>query len=70
MIRPYQLAYVCVIVFGPVLSLKTDIDFSDIDILIMAFPNIIGMAFLSGEVKKLKDDYLTRFKSGSMKVYK
>ena len=34
----------------------------------MAFPNIIGMLFLSGKVKALIDDYVARLRSGEMKM--
>jgi AGCS family alanine or glycine:cation symporter len=36
-------------------------------LLSMAFPNIIGMLFLSGKVKKMKRDYVSRLRSGEMK---
>ena len=37
-------------------------------LLSMAFPNIIGMAVLSGKVKGMADDYLDRLKRGEIKT--
>jgi AGCS family alanine or glycine:cation symporter len=68
-VKIFQVAYILVVIFGPVLSLGAVIDFSDMAILSMAFPNIIGMAFISGEVKKMTQSYYKRYKSGKMKMY-
>ena len=46
--------------FGAVLKLGNVIDFSDLMVLGMAFPNIFGMYFLSGKVKSMFDDYWGR----------
>ena len=62
----YRVAYVIVAALGPVLSLGNVIDFSDIMLLSMAFPNIIGMILLSGKVKSMLQEYLTQYKSGQM----
>jgi len=45
-------------------------DFSDMMILSMAFPNIIGLLLLSGEIKNDLKSYLKRVKSGEIKKYK
>ncbi len=66
----YRIIYVMVVVAGPILSLGAVIDFSDLAILSMAFPNIVGMVILSGKVKWLLDDYVERYTSGKMKPYK
>ncbi len=66
-ILPYRAVYVAIVVLGPVLSLQSVLDFSDAVMLSMAFPNIVGMLFLSGKVKGLADDYVARLKSGEMK---
>ena len=42
------------------------LDFGDLMILGMAFPNIIGVLLLSGKVKESLDDYLGRLRSGEM----
>jgi len=36
----------------------------------MAFPNILGLYFLAGSVRKDLDDYTRKLKAGDFKVYK
>ena len=64
----YRVAYVVVAALGPVLSLGNVIDFSDIMLLSMAFPNIIGMVLLSGKVKGMLQEYLLQYRSGKMQI--
>ena len=45
-------------------------DFSDMMILGMAFPNILGLYFLAGEIKADLADYFARIKSGAIKKFK
>ena len=40
--------------------------FSDLMILSMAFPNILGVALLSGKVRARLNDYMGRLRSGAM----
>ena len=42
----------------------------DAMIFAMAFPNVLGLYFLSGEVRKDLADYFKRIKSGEIKAYK
>lgn len=63
----YKLMFLVFVVLGAVLKLGSVIDFSDLMVLGMAFPNIFGMYFLSGKVKRLFDDYWKRLQSGEMK---
>ena len=65
-IMPYRIVYVVAATFGPVLALDKVIDFSDMMMLSMGFPNIIGMVLISGKVKDLKDDYIARLRAGEM----
>jgi len=67
-IAPYRVLYVMVICVAPLLSLGAVIDFADMLLLSLAFPNILGMILLSGKVKALSDDYIRRFKAGEMKM--
>jgi len=67
---PYRVLYVLVCVISPMLALSSVVDFADMLLLSMAFPNIIGMIFLSGKVKSLADDYVKRLNSGEMKPVK
>lgn len=65
-ILPYRIVYLLFAALGPILSLQAVIDFSDMMILSMAFPNIVGMVLLSGLVSKKASDYVRRLKSGEM----
>ena len=58
----YKVIFVLFVVLGSVLKLGSVLDFSDLMVLGMAFPNILGMYFLSGKVKRALDDYLKRMK--------
>ena len=69
-VMPYRLVYVFVVIAGPVLSLQNVIDFADLMLLSMAFPNIIGMLLLSGKLSPMVKDYIRRLKSGEMKPVK
>lgn len=69
-IKYYKVIYIVVIVCGPIISLKNVIDFSDLMILAMAFPNIIGMMLMSKKIVPMAKDYVSRLKSGEMKAYK
>lgn len=58
------------IVVGASSSLGSVLDFADMMILSMAFPNILGLLILTGEVKRDLKDYLRRVKSGEIKKYR
>ncbi|MFT4975598.1 MAG: AGCS family alanine or glycine:cation symporter [Myxococcota bacterium] len=64
---PYKIVFLLFVVFGSVFKLGNVLDFSDLMILGMAFPNILGMLFLSNKVRSALDDYWGRFSSGEMK---
>ncbi|MDD3322400.1 MAG: alanine/glycine:cation symporter family protein [Paludibacter sp.] len=55
--RFYQIFFLLVTVFGSVLSLSAVVDFSDMLVLAMAVPNIIGLLVLAPEVKKELNEY-------------
>ena len=46
------------------------LDFSDMMILAMAFPNILGLLILSKEVREDLDEYYERLKTGLIKKFK
>lgn len=66
----YKGLFLVFTVIGASSSLGAVIDFSDMMILGMAFPNILGLYFLSKEVKIDLKSYLRRVKSGEIKRYK
>lgn len=65
----YKLLFLCFIVLGSSVGLGAVIDFSDMMILGMAFPNILGLYFLSREVKDDLKDYFRKLKNGGIKKY-
>ncbi|MBT6808132.1 MAG: amino acid carrier protein [Flavobacteriales bacterium] len=66
----YKLIFLIFIIIGSSVSLGAVLDFSDMMILAMAFPNIIGLLFLSKEVRTDLDSYFSRLKSGEIKKFK
>ncbi len=66
----YKFVFLIFIVIGSSTSLGAVLDFSDMMILGMAFPNILGLYFLSGEVRKELKSYFARIKSGEIKRFK
>lgn len=62
----YKTLFLIFIVVGASISLGAVLDFSDMMILAMAFPNIIGLYMMSGEVKKDLDEYLRKLKAGEL----
>ena len=66
----YRIIYLLCIVLGTVASLGNVIDFSDLMILSMAFPNIIGGLFLARTVKDKLNDYWGRYQNNTFQVYR
>jgi AGCS family alanine or glycine:cation symporter len=63
----YRGIFLVFVFFGAVFKLGNVLDFSDLMVLGMAFPNIIGLFLLSGKVRAALDDYWGRYTSGQMK---
>ncbi len=55
---------------GSVVTAGNVLDFSDLMILGMAFPNILGLLLLSGKVRGMLDEYTGMLKSGKIKKTK
>jgi len=66
----FRLFFLGCIVIGTSSNLRTVLDFSDMMILCMAFPNIIGLVILAPEVSRDLKSYWARLKSGEIKKYK
>lgn len=62
----YKLLFCLFIVIGAASSLSNVLDFSDIMILGMAFPNIIGLYLLIGEVREEVDTFTAKIKDGTI----
>ncbi len=66
----YFTIFLAFIIVGAASNLGSVIAFSDMMILSMAFPNIIGLLILLPEIKQDLNEYWTKVKSGEIKRYK
>jgi AGCS family alanine or glycine:cation symporter len=66
----YKFIFLIFVVIGSSVGLGAVIDFSDLMILGMAFPNVLGLVIMSGEVRRDMVDYFQRIKSGAIKQFK
>jgi alanine or glycine:cation symporter, AGCS family len=66
----YKFLFLIFVVVGSTVSLGAVIGFSDLMILGMAFPNILGLLIMSGEVKQDLTNYLAKIKSGVIHKFK
>ncbi len=66
----YKILAVIAVFVGTIVNLGSVLDFSDMMILGMAFPNILGVVLLSPKVRKDLMDYWARYKAGEFKTYK
>jgi len=60
----YRVIFLGFIFVGSVSNLGAVLDFSDLMILSMAFPNILGLYILTGEVRRDLDSYMGRLRRG------
>lgn len=66
----YRLIFLCMVFLGSIVSSTNVLDLSDLMILGMAFPNILGVVLLSPKVKQELNEYWRQYKVGELKVYK
>jgi AGCS family alanine or glycine:cation symporter len=66
----YRVIYVGCVFIGAVVNLGAVLDFSDMMILSMAFPNVFGVLLLSPQVRRDLLDYWRRYKAGEFKTFK
>ncbi len=62
----YKFLFLVFVVVGASVSLGAVLDFSDMMILAMAFPNIIGLYLMSGEVREDLREYMRKLKAGEL----
>jgi AGCS family alanine or glycine:cation symporter len=65
----YKLIFLAFVFLGSVISATNVLEFGDLMILGMAFPNILGVVLLTGKVRTLMKSYLASLKAGEFKVY-
>lgn len=66
----YKILFLCFTVLGSIVTAGNILDFSDLMILGMSFPNLLGVFLLSGVVKRELDKYWTKYKYGELQVTK
>lgn len=64
----FKLLFLVCVFIGAVVNLGAVLTFTDIMIVMMAFPNVLGCVLLSGKVKRALDDYWRRFQAGEMET--
>ncbi|MEQ8624306.1 MAG: amino acid carrier protein [Vicingaceae bacterium] len=64
----YKILFLVFVVVGASVSLGAVLDFSDMMILAMSVPNMIGLYILSGEVRSDLRNYLKKLKEGKLKA--
>ena len=67
---PYKILFLACVYVGAVSSMSNVLDFSDLMVLGMAFPNVIGLVLLSGEVRADLDTYIRKLRAGEFKRFK
>lgn len=65
----YQLFFLFCIVVGASSDIMAVMNFSDMMVLAMAFPNVVGLVILAPEVKRDLQSYMKRLKEGKIKRY-
>ena len=66
----YKAIFIVAVFVGAIVPLGAVLDFSDMMILCMAFPNVLGLILLSPKVRRDLQAYWQRYKSGEFKPYK
>lgn len=66
----YKIVFLAFSFLGSVITSANILNFGDLMILGMAFPNLIGVYFLHGKVKRAITEYWAKYKAGGMPVYK
>ncbi|HUH47085.1 MAG TPA: alanine/glycine:cation symporter family protein, partial [Arenibacter sp.] len=62
----YKMLFLVFVVIGASVSLGAVLDFSDMMILAMAFPNIVGLYIMSGEVRRDVNGYWAKLKTNQL----
>ena len=68
--RYYKALFLLFVFLGSVITSANVLNFGDLMILGMAFPNLIGVYFLHGKVRQAISEYWARYKAGTMPTYR
>ncbi len=66
----YKLLFIVAVFLGSVVTATNILDFSDLMILSMSLPNILGLVLLSSKVRSELDKYWAKYKSGALEIRK
>jgi len=64
----YKILFLCFTVLGSIVTAGNILDFSDLMILGMSFPNLLGVFLLSGIVKRELNKYWAKYKAGELDI--
>jgi AGCS family alanine or glycine:cation symporter len=64
----YKILFLCFTVLGSIVTAGNILDFSDLMILGMSFPNLLGVFLLSGIVKRALNKYWAKYKAGELDI--
>ena len=65
----YRALFLLFVFLGSIITSVNVLDFGDLMILGMAFPNLLGVVMLSGNVRRELDEYWRRLKNGEIRPY-
>ncbi len=66
----YRVLFLVFVFLGSIITSTNVLEFGDLMILGMAFPNVLGVVLLSGNVKRELDAYWAKLKSGEIRPYR
>ncbi len=66
----YKALFLVFVFLGSIITSLNVLNFGDLMILGMALPNLLGVYFLHGKVRRVLAEYWARYKSGQMPTYK
>jgi len=69
-LRVFQVLFVIGVFVGSVVNLRSVLNFGDMMILSMAFPNLLGCFLLSGKVAAALENYMQRLQANKMPAYR
>lgn len=65
----FKFLFLGCVVLGSIITDGKILEFSDLMIFGMAFPNMIGLLFMSGFIKRELDKYWKKYKSGELQIH-
>ncbi len=66
----YKVIFLAFVFLGSIVSATNVLNFGDLMILGMAFPNILGVVLLSGRVRRSLNEYMAKLRTGDMPTFK